>query len=104
ERDWTSPKQAKCFHHESENEDHSGDLKISLEGIAAQHQLLPFQNLASLNLRTLCTTSWQPVETQDVLFARSAGSRSGSAVCTAPSSKERAPAWQCRHSRLWWGS
>src|SRR4026207_1271089 len=60
--DWTSSKQAKRFHDESENEDNSGDLKISLEGLAPQHQLLPFQNLASFKLRTLCTTSWQPPE------------------------------------------
>src|SRR4030095_7926058 len=87
ECDWTSAKQVECFHHESENEDHSGDLKFSLEGIGAQHQLLPFQNFASFKLRTSCAASRQLLEMQEVFFIRSAGRRSGSGVWTPPSSK-----------------
>jgi hypothetical protein len=50
--------------------------------------------------RRLCTTSWQPLEMQETLFAFTAGSVSGSALWTAPCSNDPAPIWQCRHSRL----
>src|SRR6266704_2355142 len=77
-----------------------GELQLPVKQIWAEHQLPPFQNFASFKLATSCTTPWHPLEMHDVLFAFTAGSKSGSAVCTAPSSKERAPRWQCRHSRL----
>ncbi len=37
-----------------------------------------------------CTTSWQPLKMHETLLALIAGSKLGSAVCTAPSSNERA--------------
>ena len=67
---------------------------------SAPYHLAPRQNLTLPSSPTLCTTWWQPLDRHDILFALTAGSSSGSTVCTAPSSNERAPSWQCRHSRL----
>jgi hypothetical protein len=92
------------MNHQTENQDDSGKLQLPLKGTCAEQQSPPFQNFASFKLATSCTTPWHPLEMHDVLFAFSAGSKSGSAVCTTPSSKERVPPWQCRHSRLLYGS
>src|SRR5712692_10571271 len=96
--------QTQGLHHQTENQDGPRKLQLPFEGTCADHQSAPFQNFASFKLPTSWTTAWQPLETQDTLFALTAGSKSGSAACTAPSSKERAPAWQCKHSRLLYGS
>jgi hypothetical protein len=96
--------EAQTLNEQTENQDDSGDLQLPLKGTCAEHKLTPFQHFAPFRLATLCTSSWQPLEMHDVLFAFSPGIKSGSAVCTAPSSNERVPPWQCRHSRLLYGS
>src|SRR6266704_4741939 len=100
----SAAQEAQPFHQQAENQNDPRNLETPLERAGAGHYPPPFQNVASFSFPTSCTTPWHPLEMQDVLFAFSAGSKSGSAVCTAPSSKERAPAWQCRHARLLYGS
>jgi hypothetical protein len=56
-----------------------------------------FQNFTSLSWSTLWKMSWQPLVVQEILF----DFRSPIiAVCVGLSSNERAPEWQCKHSRL----
>ena len=59
--------------------------------IRVVHGFDSVQNFTLSSVPTLCTTSWQPLEIQDNLFAFTAGRVSGSALCTAPCSNERAP-------------
>jgi len=94
------PKQTDGLHQQADNEQHARKAQSSFESTYRRFHLAPFQNFTLLSCPTLCTTSWQPLETHEILLAFTAGSRSGSAVCTAPSSNDRAPRWQCRHSRL----
>src|SRR5271163_4095924 len=56
-----------------------------------------FQNFTWRSWSTLWKVSWQPLVAQEILF----DCRSPiMAVCVGLSSKERAPEWQCKHSRL----
>src|SRR5580698_5138957 len=56
-----------------------------------------FQNFTSSSLSTLWKVSWQPLVVQESLFDFKSLII---AVCVGLSSNERAPEWQCRHSRL----
>src|SRR5580658_4820567 len=56
-----------------------------------------FQNFTWPSWSTLWKVSWHPLVAQEILFDFKSLIM---AVCVGLSSNDRAPEWQCRHSRL----
>jgi len=91
------PEQADDLNDDAEDQKHTGYAQGSLD-LDFFHGYCPgVQNFTLDCSFTLWTVSWQPLEMQDISLLMS---WSLIAVCTALLSNDRAPAWQCRHSRL----
>src|ERR1700761_4265413 len=93
------PAQADQLDGEPEHHQRRRDLEPALElGVAHGFSLGHFGSASTC--ATSCTVAWQPPATHDLRLARMSVS---SLLCGTASTNERAPSWQCRHSRLSYG-
>jgi len=83
--------EADSLDEQAENHQQARQLDPPFESILPQHHRPPSQNFSLSCCAMLCTFSWQPLETHEILLALMSGRSDGSALWTAPSSNFRAP-------------